>query len=92
MSDPILIVEGRLAASWLAGQSYRIGLDAPARYPQSGSDEIVKLNSEVCLVTGLKVSENILHEWEARMPDGLTLHKLDRNQKRVVSDISRRCP
>jgi hypothetical protein len=92
VNDPILILQGRRAASWLAGQSYRIGLESPARYPQSGSDHIIKLNSDICIVSGLTISENILQEWEARTPAGLTLHKLDESQKRAALDISRGCP
>ena len=92
MSEPILIVEGRRAASWLAGQSFSIGLDYPARYRQSGNGDIVKLNSDICIISGMKISENILEEWEERTPDGLTLHKLDGTQKRAVGEISRGCP
>ncbi len=75
VSDPILILEGRRAASWLAMQDYDIGLHSPACYPQGEAGEIVKVNLEICLARGVKITKKIEDRWRESTPDDLVLHR-----------------
>ena len=78
MVEPLLIVEGRRAASWLAAAGHLVGLASPAAYPQrEPGDEVVKVNNEICLVRGRNITEITENNWQAETPDGLLLHRPD---------------
>ncbi|WP_334129075.1 hypothetical protein [Sneathiella sp.] len=81
MSEPLLILEGRRAASWLAAAGHLVGLASPASYAQADpGDEIFKVNNHICLVRGRKITENTEENWQKMTPDGLLLHRLSKTQ------------
>lgn len=89
VNEPVLILEGKQAVSWLADQSYITGLDAPASYPQSETGSFVKLDARTCIVCGAELAERIENEWRSAVPDDIILHRLDTAQKKTISSIAR---
>ncbi|MDF2367825.1 MAG: hypothetical protein P1U71_11150 [Sneathiella sp.] len=75
MNDPFLILEGRRAASWLAMRGHKIGLASPARYDQDEGGSIFKVNHDICVVTGNKITKKIDQDWNRSVPNGIILHR-----------------
>lgn len=81
MNDLQLMLTGAPAMSWLAGQSYEIGLNESVEKLQAQNDRILKVDTETCLVFGTKLADEILREWDRSPPDGVSLHRLDDAQR-----------
>jgi len=75
--------------SWLADQSYELGMDTPAIYEQGRSGRFLKLDSETLIVFGKKLAKKIEAEWEKAVPDGVVLHRLDDDSRKSVSELVR---
>lgn len=89
VNDLLLILQGRQAASWLADQSYELGLETPAIYKQGRSGRFLKLDSETLIVFGKKLAKKVESEWEKAVPDGVILHRLDEEGRKSVSELVR---
>ena len=87
VNEPILILEGKQAASWLAKKGYEIGLASPACYPQEGEGDILKLNLEVCLVRGETITENTEKRRAISPPDGIIFHRPDAAQSSRLNKL-----
>jgi len=92
VSDVLIILSGVRAASWLADQSYTIGIDAPASYVQGRSGSFLKLDPETLAVTGKRLAKKVEKEWTKTSPDGVVLHKLSDEDQKSVSNLVRHLP
>jgi hypothetical protein len=81
VNDLRVMLTGAPAVSWLAGQSYEIGIYETLDKRLSEDDGILKVNSETCLIFGKEQADGILREWDRSPPDGVTLHKLTDAQR-----------
>ena len=89
VNDLELILQGRQAMSWLAGQSYELGMETPAIYKQGRSGRFLKLDSETLIVFGKKLAKKVEADWEKAVPDGVVLHRLDKESRKSVGELVR---
>lgn len=75
--------------SWLADQSYTIGIEAPASYAQGRSGSFLKLDPETLVIKGKRLAKKVEKEWTKSIPDGVVLHKLNEDEQKSVSDLVR---
>ncbi|MZR30310.1 hypothetical protein [Sneathiella litorea] len=87
MNDPFLILQGAQAASWLAMRGRTIGLASPACYAQGEDGEIFKVNNEICVVKGSKITIKTEHDWQESPPNGLVLHRPRPDQSLLIKDL-----
>ncbi|MEH6527419.1 MAG: hypothetical protein V7723_15230 [Sneathiella sp.] len=86
VNDLQVMLTGAPTFSWLAGQSYEIGLDEPVEKLLAPNGHFLKINHETCLVFGEALADDILQEWNRAPPDGVLLHKLDDGQRGKLMD------
>lgn len=86
VNDLQVMLTGASAFSWLAGQSYKIGLDEPVEKLPAQNGHFLKIDHETCLVFGKTLAEEILTEWARSPPGGVVLHKLDDQQRADLMD------
>lgn len=86
VNDLQLMLTGVPTPSWLAGQSYKIGMDKPVEKLLAQKGRLLMVNHATCLVFGKTLADEILDEWERSPPDGVVLHKLDDLQRANLMD------
>ena len=86
VNDLQLMLTGVSTPSWLASQSYKIGLDKPVEKLLAQKGRLLKVNHATCLVFGKALAEEILDKWDRSPPDGVVLHKLDDQQRANLMD------